>query len=289
MKKYKYISVMLCLMLSCTACGGDKEPALEAITLSNESIELATGEDYQLSANLTPSTIVPDALQWSSTDETVVQVVDGNLTPVAEGTATIQVQYQDCVDSCEVTVIYEEIILSSPNCNMYLGQPSKTFQAYVKPNNDVTVEWVSEDESIATVKDGEIASVAEGNTTVIARTEHGTEAKCAVSVKVPTAYDLLTNDEKALVTHLENGIDFFKDPSSVVVMSIEGVGYDHDSFVVNVRANNSFGGLVGDTVYISYYGIRKATDDEETYGGYTMNIPQINAALQEYYEAQNWK
>lgn len=71
--------------------------------------------------------------------------------------------------------------------------------ALVQTSNatDKSVEWISADESIATVKSGIVTGVKRGETVVIARTrDGGYEASCKITVKMP-APDIKLSREKA--------------------------------------------------------------------------------------------
>lgn len=77
------------------------------VTLDNETLSLTVGgSDGTLTATVAPVTATDKTLIWTSSDETVATVVEGVVTPVGEGTATITATTKDggFIAECVVTV-----------------------------------------------------------------------------------------------------------------------------------------------------------------------------------------
>ncbi len=74
------------------------------ITLSKTVLNLGLGETALLSVNVSPDDAVMPVLTWSSSDDTVVTVADGQVTGIGEGTATVTVSAGALSASCNVTV-----------------------------------------------------------------------------------------------------------------------------------------------------------------------------------------
>ena len=81
------------------------------ITLANRSAILVSGEQLQLEATLTPTSMEGAPLRWTSSDETVATVDErGRIVATGMGKATITVSAQEdrfLRDSCMVTVVRE--------------------------------------------------------------------------------------------------------------------------------------------------------------------------------------
>ena len=73
------------------------------ITLDKSTMELYTGNSGTLTATVTPADTT-DIVEWSTDDATVATVINGTVTAVAPGTATITVKAGDYTATCTVTV-----------------------------------------------------------------------------------------------------------------------------------------------------------------------------------------
>ena len=77
---------------------------ITSLTLDNDALALAVGEDATLKATIAP-VYATQSVTWSSSDEAVATVENGKVTAVAAGTATITVAASDTMKAeCVVTV-----------------------------------------------------------------------------------------------------------------------------------------------------------------------------------------
>lgn len=82
----------------------------ETIKLDKNNISLRLGTTAKLNATVTPSN-TSDTVRWATSDRNIVTVENGNLTPVAMGTATITaITSNGLTDRCTVTVLTDSII-----------------------------------------------------------------------------------------------------------------------------------------------------------------------------------
>ena len=94
-------SVLLLIVLSVFGFAGCGTTEENKITLSETAKELAVGESFTLTATTTPA----DAeVVWSSSDETVVTVDNGNVLAISVGTATVTAKNDTATATCEITV-----------------------------------------------------------------------------------------------------------------------------------------------------------------------------------------
>ena len=82
----------------------NKTVAVTGITLNASAVTLTAGESSTLTATIAPTNATNKAVTWSSSDTNVVTVVDGKLTAVAAGTATIYAKAGDKTATVTVTV-----------------------------------------------------------------------------------------------------------------------------------------------------------------------------------------
>lgn len=78
--------------------------AVTEVTLDKTQLELAEGQTETLTAAVKPEDATDKTVAWTSSDETVATVVDGVVTAVAAGSATITAKAGDLEATCAVTV-----------------------------------------------------------------------------------------------------------------------------------------------------------------------------------------
>lgn len=80
-------------------------PAIESVELNYTSLSLRPDGTAQLTYTVAPEEALADTVAYTSSDEAVATVdADGNVTAVADGTATITVDVNGVTSECEVTV-----------------------------------------------------------------------------------------------------------------------------------------------------------------------------------------
>ena len=180
-----------------------------------ESAEVEEGYTKKLSVSYAPVEYShDDTLLWSSSDETVATVTeDGTVTGIAQGEAVITAALKEDPSikaECTVTVtqVNYGIKLSEYQKELNVGETYQIPAEIVVPEDDTaTTEWISSDESVATVSEnGEVTAVAPGETDI--RIRHGSidEAHYTVRVYAPlqsiafkeTIEQMNVGDEKKL-------------------------------------------------------------------------------------------
>lgn len=76
-----------------------------------------------------------------------------------------------------------KITLDKQTMTVEIGKTGKLTATVTTGAEDKSVTWSSSDEAVATVADGTVTAVAEGNATITAAVKDGTKAECAVTVK----------------------------------------------------------------------------------------------------------
>ena len=194
MKVHHFLYSAICILLMVISC--QKEPEVvkvESLSLNSTSMTIVEGDTQSLMATVSPSTATNKKVIWSSSNSSVATVDDrGTVTAVAPGTATITAKSDDGgkTATCSVTVNSKVISVESVSLDRTSAEITEgetiTLTATVKPDNATNkkVTWSSSNEEIATVKDGVVSAVKEGEAIITAKTEDGGKtASCSVVVK----------------------------------------------------------------------------------------------------------
>lgn len=165
------------------------------IKILPEQYKLGLGKTYQLDVEITNTTATNKDIEWSSSDESIVEVdQNGRIRGVSIGYATITAMALDGSDveaTCEVRVVTEVSGMTMNTTSITLIQ-GNTFQlkAAIRPENATynTPWWDSENDEIAMVDDdGIVTAISPGTTwiTANARDSSGKYCKCYVTVIAP--------------------------------------------------------------------------------------------------------
>ena len=203
LKKYK--ALLLCFMslfFMAGMCEKDTDVdedvvLIKSITLDRTSAQIKVGKTLTLTATIVPDDATKKKLAWSSSDENVAIVENGEVTAIAEGVAAITAAAKDGSGksaSCVVTVTYnsnpdevlvEEIALNKSYLELAEGE-TYTLRASVYPEDadNPSLTWTSSDRSVATVAKGKITAVSSGYATITASANDGSgvSASCEVLV-----------------------------------------------------------------------------------------------------------
>ena len=172
------------------SCSIDVTVPIQSISLDKTLFTLAKGSSIALTATVLPADASEKNIHWSSSKPSVATVdQNGMVTAIGEGSATITASVGGLSATCTVISIVipvTSITLDKTSLSMEKGT-SETLKATVLPNDatDKTVQWRSDNTSVATVdQNGQVTAVNSGNTTITASAGEIT-ATCAVSVFIP--------------------------------------------------------------------------------------------------------
>ncbi|WP_449603114.1 S-layer homology domain-containing protein [Paenibacillus sp. Marseille-Q9583] len=166
------------------------------VTMDKNSLELTEGEaGATLKATIEPANATNKTVTWSSSDVTVVTVVNGVVTPVGVGTATITATTTDGSYTATSTVTVSAPVvnvtgvkLDQETLDLTAGDADALLKATIEPANatDTDVIWSSSDETVATVVDGVVTPVGEGIAIITVTTKDGSfKASTTVNVAAP--------------------------------------------------------------------------------------------------------
>ena len=174
------------------------------VSLSQTELSLSKGGTATITATVAPSDATNQNVTWSSDNTEVATVEDGTVTAVSGGKATITVTTEDGshTATCEVTVTIPVTGVSLSQTELSLSKGgTATITATVAPpdatNQNVT--WSSNNTEVATVENGTVTAVSEGNATITVTTEDGSHtATCEVTVTFPVTGVSLSQTELSL-------------------------------------------------------------------------------------------
>ncbi len=169
----------------------------------DKGINIEVDGVYVLEANVLPSNATYHQINWTSSDEKIAYVSkSGVIRGIGEGKATIKGETEDGSYKIEATVNViakddseeipvEGIELNTNNVTIK-EEERYTLKASILPENatNKNVNWVIEDEDVASIEDGLIIGIKEGTTKITAITEDGEfEAYCTLVVEKKATLD----------------------------------------------------------------------------------------------------
>ena len=198
------------------------DDGLLTLTLDRTSLSLYEGDNAQLTASYSMEVSNP-LLRWSSSDESVATVEDGQVYAQRRGNAVITVVSASGVYSAECAVTVQAVQTPDPDpipidptptpdpdpvyvTSVELDQSELaltlgdryTLKATVYPSHadNKAITWRSSDEAVATVEGGTVKAVGAGTATITVRTEDGGHtATCVVTVTDPTGTEAVSGEQ----------------------------------------------------------------------------------------------
>lgn len=183
-----------------TATSADNEGASDSVTLTiyvavtgvtldkEETVFMTAGDsDVTLVAIVAPENATDKSVTWKSSNDEVVTVENGALTAVAAGDATVTVTTTDGGFTAEVDVhVYaqiDDIQITGTANQIFVGETTQLTASVMPAEADQTVTWESSDATIATVENGLVTAIKQGDVTITAKAADGTTdtwtIKCA--------------------------------------------------------------------------------------------------------------
>lgn len=165
-------------------------PEAISVNLNQTSLDLTVGNSTTLRATVSLSDASQE-VSWSSSNPSVVTVLNGKITAVSAGISTVTAKTSNGKSaSCTVTVKIPEatsISLNQTSLTLEKGK-SSTLTATVSPSNaSQEVSWSSSIPYIATVSEGKVTAILPGSATITVKTSNGKTATCLVKVTPPEA------------------------------------------------------------------------------------------------------
>ncbi len=237
MKKWFSFILVMVLALVLIGCGGKEEepeptpgptPAVEdvkptSIEISGQKEEIEIGEDFTITVKVLPDNASNKKVRYSSSNSSVASVKDGKVTGVSAGTATITVTADaDKTVKKEFTVTVKpgqedtppepEII---PPTELEIGggtevQVSKMLNlqvTYTPTNATKGLTWTSSDEAIATVNNGIVKGIKEGEVTITATSTIDANIKATIVIKVIPTQEVVVIKPESITLNGEEEVE----------------------------------------------------------------------------------
>lgn len=165
------------------------------ITLSTAEINLFKDETAKIIATVSPSDATDKSIKWLSSDEAVATVDnEGTVTAKGKGSAVISAETSDGSFKavCLVNVMLKTsgVEISEREISVREKEAKKITASVVPAGaENSNIIWKSENEAVATVRDGEITGVSKGTAVIKAISEENPElyAECTVTVTRPVS------------------------------------------------------------------------------------------------------
>jgi len=174
-------------------CNINVRKLVSDIVLNEAEATLNEGQTVQLTATVSPELADNKTLNWTSSNEAVATVdQSGLVTDISQGSAVITAESTDGSNisaTCNITVIrlIASITLSETEIEMSAGE-YRILTAAVVPNNATTTTliWSSSNESVARVENGIVMAIADGEATITASANDGSDVSASCNVIVRT-------------------------------------------------------------------------------------------------------
>jgi len=162
------------------------------VELNKETLTIKATQKEQLTYEIAPETATNQEVTWESSDEEVATVDDGLVTGIKEGEATITVT--SVADSsvkatCEIKVEPEikptKVELNKETLTIKATQKEQlTYEITPETATNQEVTWESSDEEVATVDDGLVTGIKEGEATITVTSVADSSVKATCEIKV---------------------------------------------------------------------------------------------------------
>lgn len=186
-----------------------EEPEKTAkISLDKESYTLKVGEKVTLVATVTQENV---KVTWSSDKEEIATVSEkGEVEALAEGKATITAALEGGGKAaCAITVTKKDEEKPKSEATVKFKKESYTIKVGETldlkdevmvtkgsdPSEDVSLSWISDDNEIASVKDGVVKGAKAGNTEIAVVLKNNNEAACKIIVTSDSGSDDKPDDK----------------------------------------------------------------------------------------------
>ncbi len=212
---------------------------------------VAAGQTLQLSVNYTPAGATLKQVEWSSRAPAIATVDENGLvTGLKKGRVTIDAKAKD--GSGKATYVYinvtqtaESLTVKEDSVQVITGR-YVTLHAEVLPRetSDRTVSWVSSDESIATVRNGQVKALKAGTCTVtcISNSNPNLTATTDVTVIQPvTRIDFEPNKGISLPVHTTLQLNWVVSPEDATDKTVTFTS--QNTRVATVDANGVVTGI----------------------------------------------
>ena len=179
--------------------------SVTGLSLNKKEVTLKVGEDFTLSAQVTPSNASDTGVIWDNSNPEIIENSYGKITAKEVGTSVITATTYDggYKVTCKVTVVNNSsdsisvtgVTLDNNNFSLKKGEFTNLV-ATVSPSNasNKNVTWKSSNTNVATVNDGKVVAVGKGTAVITVTTvDGGKTASSTVTVTEDTVSTILVD------------------------------------------------------------------------------------------------
>lgn len=174
-----------------------KEVKVTNVSVNRRYLTLEEGENYTLTATVSPADATNKTVNYSSSDSRVATVdANGNITAVKAGSAYIYAKSVDGPYAYSYVTVKEKaapqppaevkvtnITLDTRYLRLDAGKKYElNYTVYPYNATDKTLTWTSSNEDVATVENGVITAIGRGSAYITATSSNGVQTSCYVDV-----------------------------------------------------------------------------------------------------------
>lgn len=223
------------------------EVKVNDIIVDKTNIVLDKGQTIKINVDVLPTNANNRNLYYVSSNENVATIKDNIITAISPGDCTVSIYSSNGIRK-NITVKVNgnvlnddvQILLSLNDTMMYAGE-TKKISATVTPSK-YNVEWKSSNESVASIKDGNITALKEG-TAIITATANNKSASVVITVKqriIEATNIKLTCVNDIFVGYSKN-LSYAISPSNVTDKNVEWIS--SNEAVLKVNSNGKITGI----------------------------------------------
>ena len=172
--------ILLFLVVLSAITGCTKVIPVTGVSVSPSSLIMTVGDNETLSVSFLPENATDQTVSWNSSNPSVVSVINGRLTALSAGTASVTVTSTSGARSaaCQVTVnpVWVQSVTVDPSSvELHVGETSQlTCAVYPSDATDQSIIWNSASPSIVTVSNtGLIQALSIGKAAIYATSNGG--------------------------------------------------------------------------------------------------------------------
>lgn len=182
---------------------GDKNVKLTDIKLPNDELLMSRGDTFVLSGKTTPSNGYIEKMTFTSSNTSIVDIVDenGSIKALSDGVATVFMSVNDGAFKDEIIVNVvsdnvesgyiinpETIVFDNREITLIEGQDKKlTYQVVPFESYIGDLKWTSSNENVATVdEEGNVTALKNGTAVINVKNRYGKNDSISVKVEAST-------------------------------------------------------------------------------------------------------
>lgn len=190
---------------------------VSSVSLNKTSLIIGKGENYRLSAEISPDNATDKTITWKTSDSKVAAVVGGKVVSQNTGTAIITATASNGKKAdCKVTVCPspDKIVFEKTSTDLGVGESFKLLTHVTSGTASNSRIFTTSDKSVCTVSaNGTVTGKKTGTAVITVKTYNGKTATCKVTVKKAPGYITVEKTELwvgvgesfKLLTHVQSG------------------------------------------------------------------------------------